>query len=63
MRGRLKYLTKTTFGYVTIFCVMTLCSDVRDQCFGGPCCLHLQGESLTYVWLHWIIDKILHRCL
>jgi len=25
---------------------MTLCSDVGGyQCFGGPCCLHLQGEA------------------
>jgi hypothetical protein len=30
---------------VVVFCVVTLCSDVLGyQCFGAPCCLHLQGE-------------------
>jgi hypothetical protein len=31
--------------YVEIFWVMTPCCDVVGyHCFGGPCCLHLQGE-------------------
>jgi hypothetical protein len=30
---------------VEVFWVMTPCSDVVEyQCFGGTCCLHLQGE-------------------
>jgi len=30
---------------VVILWVMTPCSDVAGyQCFGGNCCLHLQGE-------------------
>jgi len=29
----------------TVFWVAMPCNDgVRFQCFGGPCCLHLQGE-------------------
>jgi hypothetical protein len=32
---------------VAIFWVVTLCSDVVGyQCFGGPCCLHLQVVTL-----------------
>jgi hypothetical protein len=28
-----------------VFWVVMPCSDVVGyQCFGGPCCLHLQGE-------------------
>jgi hypothetical protein len=31
------------FIYVMFFWVITPCSDVIEyQCFGGPCCLHLQ---------------------
>jgi hypothetical protein len=31
-----------------IFWVVTPCSVVvRYHCFGGPCCLHLQGEVVT----------------
>jgi len=31
---------------VVVFLVLTLWSDVVGyQCFGGPCCLHLQGEE------------------
>jgi hypothetical protein len=34
---------------VAVFWVVTPCSDViRYERFGGPCCLHLQGE----VWPH-----------
>jgi hypothetical protein len=30
---------------IIVFWVMIPCNDVvRYQCFGGPCCLHLQGE-------------------
>jgi hypothetical protein len=29
-----------------VFYVVTLCSVVvGSQCFGGPCCLHLQGAG------------------
>jgi len=31
---------------IEVFWVVTPCSDVvRCQRFGGPCCLHLQGED------------------
>jgi hypothetical protein len=30
---------------VNVFWVETLCSDVRYQCVGETCCLHLQGEE------------------
>jgi hypothetical protein len=31
---------------ITVFCVVTPCSDVvRYRRFGGPCCFHLQGEG------------------
>jgi hypothetical protein len=30
---------------VEVFCVVMPCIvEVGYQCFGGPCCLHLQGE-------------------
>jgi hypothetical protein len=33
--------------------VMTPCSDVAGyQRFGGPCCLHLQGENLELFSVH-----------
>jgi hypothetical protein len=39
---------------VDIFRVVTLCSFVVGyQCFGGPCCLHLQGK---------LMEKEEHKC-
>jgi hypothetical protein len=35
---------------VVVFWVETPCSDVRYQSFGGPCCLHLQGEGPPKLW-------------
>jgi hypothetical protein len=36
---------------VVVFWVMTPCSDVVGyQRFGGPCCLHLQGE-VSEAWI------------
>jgi hypothetical protein len=33
---------------VNVFWVVTPYSDVVEhQCFGGPCCLHLQGEMTS----------------
>jgi hypothetical protein len=29
---------------VKVFSVVMLCSVVGYKCFGGQCCLHLQGE-------------------
>jgi len=31
--------------HVVVFWVMTQCSDVGSQHFGGLCCLHLHGEE------------------
>jgi hypothetical protein len=34
---------------VVVFWLMTQCSVVVGyQRFGGPCCLHLQGECVTF---------------
>jgi len=30
-----------------VFWAVTPCSVAGYQCFGGPCCLHLQGETLV----------------
>jgi hypothetical protein len=32
--------------HVQVFWVVTLCSVVGYHCFGGPYCLHLEGEVL-----------------
>jgi hypothetical protein len=38
---------------VVAFWVVILCSvAVRYQCFGGPCCLHLQSEELQWRKMH-----------
>jgi len=34
---------------VVVFWIVPFCSDIVGyQCFGGPCCLHLQGEDGVY---------------
>jgi hypothetical protein len=43
---------------VTVFCVMTPCSDmVKYQHFVGPCCLQLHGEGPPK---HWYPTSSLH---
>jgi len=50
--------------HIKLFCVVTPCSDVVEyQCFGEPCCLHLQGiltqhsmvsqsrRQLKFIWM------------
>jgi hypothetical protein len=36
---------------VVVFWVVTPCRDmVGHQSFGGPCCLHIQGEGIPKSW-------------
>jgi hypothetical protein len=40
---RLEVLTEMKI-HVTVYWILTQCSEVVGyQCFGGPCCMHLQG--------------------
>jgi len=44
---------------VKILWIVTPCSDVvGHQCFGGPCCLHIQHFTLkTMVWSFFIMNN------
>jgi len=42
MEGRVKLISE-----VEVFWIVMLYSDVGYQCFGGLCCLHLQGKTVA----------------